>query len=112
MHAPATSALASDLRKGESDMIATEVRNRFVTETQSQGIADRWNGVYSAMRGILDTMFKAQRDADRPTADAVAEAERAGRAEWEAERAAVLAQPVDGGRRDRADSEQTERGAR
>ena len=45
-------------------------------------------------------------------ADAVAEAGRAFSAEWEAERAAVPVQPVDGGRRERADSEQTERGTR
>jgi len=176
MRAPVTSVQASDLRKEESDMIATEVRNRFVTETQAQGIADRWNGVYPAMRSILDTVIKAQGGAERPTADVVhltqvrremgqqdrgtfkactrspgafsvfdayrqvrevlavtsighadagsihrlageladvvAGATRARRAEWEAERATVPAQPVDGGRRERADSEQTERGTR
>ncbi|MFF8293617.1 hypothetical protein ACF068_31035 [Streptomyces sp. NPDC016309] len=45
-------------------------------------------------------------------ADAVAEAGVARRAEWEAERAAVPAQPVDGGSGERADSERTERGRR
>ncbi|MFD4412423.1 hypothetical protein [Streptomyces sp. NPDC058475] len=156
-------------------MIATEVKNRFVTETQAQRIADRWNAVYPAMRNILDDVIRAQRGAERPTvdvarlervrremgqqdrgtfksctrspgafsvshafsqvrrvvavtsighpdageilrlcaelADAVAEAGVASRAEWEA-RATVPAQQVDGGRRERADSEQTERGTR
>ncbi|WP_190208537.1 hypothetical protein [Streptomyces fumanus] len=45
-------------------------------------------------------------------AEAIAEEAVARRAEWEAGRAAVPAQPVDGGRRERADSEQTERGTR
>ncbi|MFC7885235.1 hypothetical protein ACFUVV_25665 [Streptomyces sp. NPDC057376] len=149
-------------------MIATEVKNRFITETRAQRIADRWNAAYPAMRAILDTVIKAQRGAEQPTvdvarlervrremgqqdrgsfkactrspggfsifdafsqvrevvnvtsighadagailrlcaelADAVAEAGVASRAE----RAAVPAQPVDGGRRERADSEQTE----
>jgi hypothetical protein len=49
-------------------MIATDVRNRFVTTSRTQRIADRWNAVYPA-------------------------------------------QPVDGGRRERADSEENERGA-
>lgn len=157
-------------------MIATDVRNRFVTTSQAQRIADRWNRVYPAMRAILDGVIKAQRGAERPTvdvarlervrremgqqdrgaykactrspgafsvshafaqvrevvnvtsighadagailrlcaelADAVAEDAVARRAEWEAERAAVPAQPVDGGRRERADSEQTEGGTR
>lgn len=156
-------------------MIATDVRNRFMTEGQSRGIADRWNGVYPAMRGILDTVIKAQRSTDQPTvdvaqlervrrelgqldrgtfkactrspgafsvfdalchvrevlkvtslghadagaiyrlagelADMVAVAEGAARAEWQTGRAgAVPARPVDGGRRDGADSGQTERG--
>jgi hypothetical protein len=176
MRVPVTSVQASDLRKEESDMIATEMKNRFVTETQAQRIADRWNAVYPAMRNILDDVIKAQRGAERPTvdiarlervrremgqqdrgtfkacprspgafsvfdafsqvrevvavtsighadagailrlcaelADAVAEAAVARRAEWETERAAVPAQSVDGGRRERADSEQTERGTR
>jgi hypothetical protein len=43
-------------------------------------------------------------------ADAVAAAARVRRAEWEAERAGILAQSVDGGRRERADLDQTERG--
>lgn len=160
------------MRKEESDMIATDVRNRFVTTSQAQRIADRWNAVYPAMRAILDDVITAQRGAERPTidvarlervrremgqqdrgtfksctrspgafsvshafsqvrrvvnvtsighpdagailrlcaelADAVAEAGVASRAEWEAERAAVPAQQVDGGRRERADSEQSE----
>ncbi|MEU3433074.1 hypothetical protein [Streptomyces sp. NPDC006863] len=157
-------------------MIATEVKNRFVTEPQAQHIADRWNAVYPAMRTILDDVIRAQRGAGRPTfdvadlervrremgqqdrgtfkactrspgafsvshafsqvrtvvsvtsighpdagailrlcaelADAVAEAGVASRAEREAARATVPAQQVDGGRRERADSEQTERGTR
>ncbi|WP_455355959.1 hypothetical protein [Streptomyces sp. SYSU K217416] len=158
-------------------MIATDVRNRFVTESQCQSIAERWNAVYPAMRTILDTVIRAQRGADRPTvdvakleqvrrelgqldrgtfkactrspgafsvfdafsqvrevvavtsighagagailrlagalADVVASAAVARRSEWEAERAGTVpAQPVDGGRRERADSEQTERGTR
>lgn len=56
-------------------MIATDVRNRFVTETQTQGIAEHWNGVYPAMRSILDAVIKAQRGTDRPTVD-VAELEQ------------------------------------
>jgi hypothetical protein len=56
-------------------VIVTDVRNRFVTAANSQDIADRWNGVYPAMREILDTVIRAQRDADRPTAD-VAQLER------------------------------------
>ncbi|OYP10252.1 hypothetical protein CFC35_41405 [Streptomyces sp. FBKL.4005] len=59
-------------------MIVTDVRNRFVTESQT-----------------------------RPAETAVA-----CRAEWEAGRASVPAQPVDGGRHGGADSEQTERGTR
>ncbi|MEU2899587.1 hypothetical protein ABZ690_08330 [Streptomyces sp. NPDC006967] len=149
-------------------MIATEVKNRFITETRAQRIANRWNAAYPAMRTILDTVIKAQRGAEQSTvdvarlervrremgqqdrgsfractrspggfsifdafsqvrevvnvtsighsdadaifrlcaelADAVAEAGVASLAE----RAAVPAQPVDGGRRERADSEQTE----
>jgi len=176
MRVPATSVQASDLRKEESDMIATEVQNRFITQSQAEDIADRWNGAYPAMRSILDAVIKAQRGAERPTvdvarlervrrelgqqdrgtfkgctrspgafsvssayvqvrevlavtsigdpdagaihrlagelADAITEAGRAFSAEWEAERAAVPAQPVDGGRRERADSEQTGRGTR
>ncbi|MFC7871996.1 hypothetical protein ACFUS2_12720 [[Kitasatospora] papulosa] len=158
-------------------MIATDVRSRFVTETQSQRIADRWNGVYPAMRSILDTVITAQREAQRPTVD-VARLERVRRemgqqdqgtfkvcthdqgafsisgafsqvrevvavtsighpdagsilrlvgaladlfastaiarqSERETEQAGTVpAQPVDGGRRERADSEQTERGTR
>ncbi|MFF3127773.1 hypothetical protein ACFVRD_37015 [Streptomyces sp. NPDC057908] len=158
-------------------MIATDVRNRFVTETQSQRIAGRWNGVYPAMRSILDTVIKAQRDAERPTvdvarleqvrremgqqdrgtfkacthdpgafsifdafsqvrevvavtsighadagsilrlagalADVVASTAVARQSERETERAGTVpAQPVDGVLRERADSEQTERGTR
>lgn len=50
-------------------MIATDARNRFVTDAQAQNIAERWNGVYPAMRNILDTVIKAQHSADRPTVD-------------------------------------------
>ncbi|WP_433407000.1 hypothetical protein [Streptomyces sp. CA-146814] len=50
-------------------MIATDVRNRFVTEPQAHHIADRWNRVYPAMRTILDTVIKAQRAAELPTVD-------------------------------------------
>ncbi|MFY0516074.1 hypothetical protein ACOMD4_37665 [Streptomyces anulatus] len=52
-------------------MIATDVRSRFVTETQCQRITGRWNAVYPAMRSILDTVITARRDAERPTADVV-----------------------------------------
>ncbi|GAA2965246.1 hypothetical protein [Kitasatospora cinereorecta] len=148
-------------------MIATEVKNRFVTETRAQRIADRWNAAYPAMRTILDAVIKAQRGAEEPTVD-VARLERVRREMGQqdrgtfksctrspggfsifdafsqvrevvnvtsighpdagailrlcaeladavasrAERAAVPAQPVDGGRRERADSEQTEGGTR
>ncbi|WP_327332899.1 hypothetical protein [Streptomyces anulatus] len=158
-------------------MIATDVRNRFVTESQAYRIADRWNGVYPAMRSVLDTVITARRDAERPTADVV-RLERVRRemgqqdrgafkvcthdpgafsvsaashqvrevvavtpighadagsilrlagaladlvassgiarlSEREAERAGTApVQPVDGGRRERAESKQTERGAR
>lgn len=155
-------------------MIATDVVNRFVSEGEAKGIAERWNGVYPAMRTILDTVIKAQRATDRPTvdvarleqvrralgqldrgtfkactrspgafsvsdafsavravlrvtsighadagaiyrlagelADVVAAAASVRRAEWEAERAGIPAQSVDGGRREGADSKQTERG--
>ncbi|UZI33970.1 hypothetical protein [Streptomyces sp. VB1] len=172
-----TSVQASDLRKEESDTIATDVRSRFVTRTQSQRIADRWNGVYPAMRKILDTVIKAQRATELPTvdvarlervrremgqqdrgnfklcthdpgafsisgafsqvrevvnvtpighadagailrlagalADLVASAGLARLSEREAEQAETLpVQLVDGGRRERADLEQTERGTR
>ncbi|MEU1312596.1 hypothetical protein ABZ419_27405 [Streptomyces cinnamoneus] len=158
-------------------MIATEVQNRFVTETRAQDIADRWTAVYPAMRTVLDTVIRAQRGAAQPTvdvarlervrrelgqldrgsfkgctrspgafsvsdayvnvrevlavtslghpdagamhrlagelADAVAAAGRAVRAAREAKgTGAPLAEPVDGGRREQADSEQTERGTR
>ncbi|THA61723.1 hypothetical protein E6R60_36000 [Streptomyces sp. A0642] len=158
-------------------MIATDVRSKFVTETQAQRIAARWNGVYPAMRSILDTVIKAQREAGRPTvdvprleqvrremgqqdrgtfkvcthdpgafsvhsafsqvrevvavtsighpdagpilrlagalADLVASTEIARQSERETARAGTVpAQQVDGGRRERADSEQTERGTR
>ncbi|GGO98355.1 hypothetical protein [Wenjunlia tyrosinilytica] len=44
-------------------------------------------------------------------ADVAAAAETATRAEWQAKRSGTVpVQPVDGGRRERADSEQTERG--
>lgn len=52
-------------------MIAADVRNRFVTEPQTRIIADCWNAVYPAMRGILDSVIKAQRRTDRPTVDVV-----------------------------------------
>jgi hypothetical protein len=157
-------------------MMATDMVSRFVSAGDAEGIAEHWNGTYFAMRGILDTVIRAQRGAARPTvdiarlervrremgqqdrgtfkactrspggfsifdafsqvrevvavtsighadagtilrlcaelADAVAEAAIARRAEWESERAAVPAQVVDGGRRERANSEQTERGTR
>ncbi|MBD0844207.1 hypothetical protein [Streptomyces sp. TRM68416] len=153
-------------------MIATDVRNRFVTSSRPQRIANRWNAAYPAMGTILDTVIQAQRAAQQPTvdvarlervrrelgqqdrgtfkactrspggfsiidafsqvrevvnvtsidhadagailrlcaelADAVAETAVAHRAE----RPAVPVQSVDGGRPERADSEQTEGGTR
>ncbi|GAA3312105.1 hypothetical protein GCM10020295_83050 [Streptomyces cinereospinus] len=56
-------------------MIATDVRNRFVTSSRTQRIADRWNAAYPAMRTILDTVIQAQRAAQQPTVD-VARLER------------------------------------
>ncbi|MGW1037535.1 hypothetical protein [Streptomyces antibioticus] len=56
-------------------MIVTDVRNRFVTASRTQRIADRWNSAYPAMRTILDTVITAQRAAEHPTVD-VARLER------------------------------------
>ncbi|MFE1075145.1 hypothetical protein ACFW5W_28500 [Streptomyces sp. NPDC058783] len=153
-------------------MIATDVRNRFVTASRTQRIADRWNAAYPAMRAILDAVITAQRAAEQPAVD-VARLERVRRemgqqdrgtfkactaspggfsifdafsqvrevvnvtsighpdagailrlcaelADAVAEsavarggqRAAVPGQPVDGGRLERADSDQTEGGTR
>ncbi|WP_152626617.1 hypothetical protein [Streptacidiphilus carbonis] len=73
---------------------------------------------YSQVREVLAVTSIGHPDAGAvhrlagELADVVASATKGRQLEWEAERGAVPAQPVDGGRHERADSERTERGTR
>ncbi|MEU3279194.1 hypothetical protein [Streptomyces antibioticus] len=46
---------------------ADSVTNRYIPVEQAQEIAVAWNGVYPAMRRVLDTVINAQRGAERRT---------------------------------------------
>lgn len=50
-------------------LTADSVTNRYIPVEQAQEIAVAWNGVYPAMRRVLDTVIKAQRGAKRRTVD-------------------------------------------
>ncbi|MDG5807888.1 hypothetical protein P9869_35630 [Streptomyces ossamyceticus] len=50
-------------------LTAEHVITRYIDVDRAQEIANHWNGVYPAMRRILDLVITAQRGAERPTVD-------------------------------------------
>lgn len=106
----------ADLERVRREM-GQQDRGTFKACTRSPG-AFSVSHAFSQVRRVVSVTSISHPDAGAilrlcaELADAVAEAGVASRAEWEAARATVPAQQVDGGRRERADSEQTERGTR